>query len=89
MVNPQIHLKVETLELLFPIFKKISFKKGRSGYVPKSIVLVLFQKESYLLCFKKHCSCFVPKLNVRSWCFCGLFSIGFDDLFTYNILHSD
>ena len=86
-----------TLELLFPISKKISFlfhpkriflfhsKNHRACFVKKRIVLVMFQKTSFLFHSKKHRSCFVPKRIVHSWHRCGLFSIGLFTPTTYYI----
>ena len=67
-VNGEPSNTIGTLELLFPIFKKFvlfHFKKDHSFYIPKSIILVLFQKASFLFRSKKKSSSFVPKRIVH------------------------
>ena len=61
-----------TLELLFPISKKV-----RSCFIKKKIILVMFQKSIVLVLIKKESFLLCSKRIIRSWRHCGLCSIGF------------
>ena len=71
-VNGEPSTTFGTLELLFPISKRVC-----SYFVPKRIVLVTFRKALFLFGSRKHRSCFVPKRIVHFRHRCGLFSVGF------------
>ena len=71
-VNGEPSTTFGTLELLFPISKRVC-----SYFVPKRIVLVTFRKALFLFGSRKHWSCFDPKRIVHFRHRCGLFSVGF------------
>ena len=61
-VNGESSNTFGTLELLFPISKK-----DRSCFVLKMIILVTFQKGSFLFCSKKDCSCVPNRIVLVSF----------------------